>query len=48
LTAWVTGGSEMMKMMSNTNMTSIKGVMLMSVNDWPSLLPTAIAISNIS
>jgi len=27
-------------------MTSIKGVMLMSVNDWPSLLPTAIAISN--
>src|SRR6266403_4020267 len=43
-TAWVTGGSEMMKMISNTNMTSINGVMLMSVNDWPSPLPTAIAI----
>jgi hypothetical protein len=26
-------GSEMMKMMSNTSMTSINGVMLISVND---------------
>src|SRR5258708_26595216 len=43
-TACVTGGSEMMKMINSTNMTSINGVMLMSGNDWPSPLPTAMAI----
>src|SRR6266567_770689 len=43
LTACVTGGSEMMKMMSNTNITSIKGVMLISVKD-PAASPSFMAI----
>jgi hypothetical protein len=43
-TACVTGGSEMMKMMSNTNITSINGVMLMSVKD-PAEPPSFMAIA---
>src|ERR1700733_982580 len=43
LTACVTGGSEMMKMMSNTSITSISGVMLISVKD-PAALPSFMAI----
>src|SRR5450631_2474175 len=43
LTACVTGGREMMKMMSNTSMTSIKGVMLISVKD-PAEPPSFMAI----
>src|SRR6185312_279822 len=46
-TAWVMMGSDTIRVTSNTSMTSISGVVLMSHMAAPDLLPILIAISSI-
>src|ERR1700759_2160786 len=46
-TAWVCGGMVMMNMMSSTSMTSISGVVLMSIMGSPSAGPADIAIAKL-